>query len=240
FSAPTLAGLAALADNGSQAEQLVIPANRIPGDCTAITPDLLPLVSLAQADIDRIIAAVPGGAANVQDIYPLAPLQEGILFHHMMESEGDAYLMPVLMAFDTEKHRDGFLAALQTVIERHDILRTAFVWEGLPEPVQVVWREAKLKIEHVVIGSEAGDAAEKLLERYNPRHYRLDLRVAPLINGFTAYDSRKGRWLLLLLTHHLTLDNTAQGILLEEIQMLQRGKSDLLPAPLPFRNFVAQ
>jgi len=240
FSAPTLAGLAALADNGSQAEPLVIPANRIPVDCTAITPDLLPLVSLAQADIDRITAAVPGGAANVQDIYPLAPLQEGILFHHMMESEGDAYLMPVLMAFDTEKHRDGFLAALQTVIERHDILRTAFVWEGLPEPVQVVWREAKLKIEHVVIGSEAGDASEKLLERYNPRHYRLDLRVAPLINGFTAYDPRKGRWLLLLLTHHLTLDNTAQGILLEEIQMLQLGKSDQLPAPLPFRNFVAQ
>ena len=191
FSAPTLAGLAALADNGSHAEQLVIPANRIPAGCTAITPELLPLVDLAQADIDRITASVPGGAANVQDIYPLAPLQEGILFHHLMESEGDAYLMPVLMAFDTEKHRDGFLAALQAVIERHDILRTAFVWEDLPETVQVVWREAKLKIEHVVIGSEAGDAAEKLLERYDPRHYRLDLRVAPLINGYTAYDARE-------------------------------------------------
>ena len=50
----------------------------------------------------------------------------------------------------------------------------------------------------------------------------------------------KGRWLLLLLTHHLTLDNTAQGILLEEIQMHQLGQADQLPAPLPFRNFVAQ
>ena len=45
FAAPTLAGLAALADNGSHAEQLVIPPNRIPAGCTAITPELLPLVS---------------------------------------------------------------------------------------------------------------------------------------------------------------------------------------------------
>ncbi|MGJ0490395.1 non-ribosomal peptide synthetase, partial [Methylobacter sp.] len=207
---------------------------------TAITPELLPLVSLAQADIDRITAAVPGGAANVQDIYPLAPLQEGILFHHLMESDGDAYLEPVLMAFDTQERQDSFLAALQAVIARHDILRTAVAWEGLPEPVQVVWREAKLKVEHVVIGPEAGEAAEQLLERYDTRHYRLDLRAAPLINGFTAYDPRKGRWLLLLLTHHLALDNTALGILLEEIQMHQLGQAEQLPAPLPFRNFVAQ
>ncbi|WP_198014534.1 non-ribosomal peptide synthetase [Methylobacter marinus] len=240
FAAPTLAGLAALADSGNASEQLVIPANRIPADATAITPDLLPLVSLEQADIDRITAAVPGGAANVQDIYPLAPLQEGILFHHLMESDGDAYLEPVLMAFDTQERQDGFLAALQAVIARHDILRTAVVWEDLPEPVQVVWREAKLKVEHIVIGPEAGKTAEQLLERYDTRHYRLDLRAAPLINGFTAYDPRKGRWLLLLLTHHLALDNTALGLLLEEIRMHQLGQGDQLPAPLPFRNFVAQ
>ncbi|MBF6651225.1 condensation domain-containing protein, partial [Methylobacter sp. BlB1] len=240
FTAPTLAGLAALADNGSQIEQLVIPANCIPDGCTAITPDLLPLVDLAQADIDRITASVPGGAANVQDIYPLAPLQEGILFHHLMESEGDAYLLPSLLAFDTRERLDGFLAALQAEITRHDILRTAVAWEGLPEPVQVVWREAKLAIEEVILDPEAGDAAEQLAERYDTRRYRIDVRQAPMINGFTVYDSRKGRWLLLLLTHHLALDHTAMAILLEEIQMLQLGQAEQLPAPLPFRNFVAQ
>ena len=240
FAAPTLAGLAALADNGSHAEQLVVPANRIPAGCTAITPELLPLVSLAQADIDRITAAVPGGAANVQDIYPLAPLQEGILFHHLMDSEGDAYLEPYLMAFDTQERRDGFLASLQAVIDRHDILRTAVAWEGLPEPVQVVWRAAELAIEEVVIDPEANDAAGQLAERYDPRHYRLDVRVAPMMQVYTAYDKASDRWLLLLLSHHLALDHTALDILLEEIQMHQLGQADQLPAPVPFRNFVAQ
>ncbi|MGJ0490367.1 non-ribosomal peptide synthetase, partial [Methylobacter sp.] len=207
---------------------------------TAITPELLPLVSLAQADIDRITAAVPGGAANVQDIYPLAPLQEGILFHHLMESDGDAYLMPVLMAFDTHERLDGFLSALQAVIARHDILRTAVAWEGLPEPVQIVWRQAPLNVEEVILDPEANDAAEQLAERYDPRRYRLDVRVAPMINGFIAYDPREGRWLLLLLAHHLTFDNTALDLLLEEIRMHQLGQVEQLPAPLPFRNFVAQ
>ncbi|MBF6651218.1 non-ribosomal peptide synthetase, partial [Methylobacter sp. BlB1] len=198
------------------------------------------LLNLAPEYVDQITATVPGGAANVQDIYPLAPLQEGILFHHLMESEGDAYLLPSLMAFDTRERLDGFLAALQAVIARHDILRTSIAWEGLPEPVQVVWREAKLAIEDVVIDPETGEAAAQLRAHFDPRHYRIDVRQAPLISGFTAYDTREGRWLLLLLTHHLAIDHTTIDILMEEILMHQLGLENQLPAPLPFRNFVAQ
>src|SRR5215208_2268043 len=159
---------------------------------------MLPLVELTQAEIDRIVAEVPGGAANVQDVYPLAPLQEGILFHHLMAQEGDPYILAVLRDFPHRAALDAYVAALQAVVARHDILRTAVVWEGLREPVQVVWRHAPVVVEEVTLDAGAGDVGEQLWARCNPRRYRLDVRRAPLLRLWTAWDEAQGAWAAVL------------------------------------------
>jgi amino acid adenylation domain-containing protein len=201
---------------------------------------MLPLVQLAPDDIERIVSSVPGGAANIQDIYPLAPLQEGILFHHLMTTEGDPYLLSARFGFDSRARLDVYLQALQAVIDRHDILRTAVLWEGLGEPVQVVWRKAPLAIEEISLNSEAGDVARQLSAQFHPRRYRLDVRQAPLLRVFIAHDVAKARWVMLQLFHHLSIDHTTLEIVQQEIQAYLRGQAGQLPAPLPFRNFVAQ
>ncbi|HEY7770777.1 condensation domain-containing protein, partial [Longimicrobium sp.] len=237
FTTPVLAELA-LAVGGASLE-VEVPANAIPEGAASITPGMLPLVELSQPEIDRIVAGVPGGAANVQDIYPLAPLQEGILFHHLMSEEGDPYLTSSMTEFDTRASLEQHLAALQAVIDRHDVLRTAVAWEGLREPVQIVWRNAPLPAEEVQLDAAAG-AAGQLWRLYGPREYRMDLTRAPLLRACIAEDRTRGRWLLLMLTHHLTGDHESLAVQRDEIAAHLMGRESELPAPLPFRNYVAQ
>ena len=187
------------------------------------------------------MATVPGGAANVQDIYPLAPLQEGILFHHLLGGEGDAYLLPSLLAFDSRERLEGFVAALQAVIERHDILRTAVLWEGLAEPVQVVWRQAPLAVEEVGLDPAGGDAAAQLRARFDPRHTRLDVRQAPLLRAVVAHDSGAGPLALAAAAPSPGGGpHDAGGADRRDPGASCWAKRPGLPAPLPFRNFVAQ
>src|SRR5262245_49105933 len=74
---------------GYGADPLFSSLNSISAGCEALTPEMLPLIDLTQEDIEQIIAATPGGLANIQDLYALAPLQDGILFHHLLSAQGD-------------------------------------------------------------------------------------------------------------------------------------------------------
>ncbi|CPM93051.1 non-ribosomal peptide synthase [Burkholderia pseudomallei] len=237
FNAETLAALAA--QSGTDSIDVDVPPNLIPVGAARITPDMLPLVALTQAQIDAIAQQVDGGATNVQDIYPLAPLQEGMLFHHLLHTQGDLYLEPHLLAFRTRERLERFLSALQCVIDRHDVLRTGFFWEGVPQPVQVVWRRARLPVEYVELPDGHGDVASQLEARCDPRRHRIDIGRAPLVHCHVAHDARNDRWVLGVLTHHLVSDHTTLALLAEEAQAFEQGRGDALPPAVPFRNFVA-
>ena len=237
FSAPTPRQLAREIGVATPvAAQAVVPPNALAAGCARITPDLLPLVALSQAQIDAIVATVPGGAANVQDIYPLAPLQQGILFHHLLGETGDSYLLRTVLAFDSRVRLDAFLAALQRVVDRHDILRTAIAWDGLAAPVQVVLREARLTIHEAP--TEA-NALERLLAATDPATHAIDLRTAPLLATRVQFDPASGEWLLALSNHHIVCDHITLELMIEEIRLILTDRAEALPDPLPYRDYIA-
>jgi amino acid adenylation domain-containing protein len=149
-------------------------------------------------------------------------------------------MQQALFTFDSRARLDGFVEALQKVIERHDVLRTALLWEGLSEPVQVVWRRAPAVVEEITVEAGAGEAAEQLRARFDGSLYRLDVRQAPLMRLVIAADRARERWVLLWLRHHLTGDQTSGEVIRREVEAHLLGRESKLPAPVPFRNFVAQ
>ncbi|TYO66119.1 amino acid adenylation domain-containing protein, partial [Bradyrhizobium hipponense] len=237
FAKPVLADLAA--SLGTH-QEVAVPANLITASSTAITPQMLPLIELTQGEIDRIVAMVPGGVGNIQDIYGLSALQDGILFHHLLASHGDPYLLVSQMAFADRDLLDRYLAAVQRVVDRHDILRTAFVWEGLSSPAQVVWRRAPLEVSEVELDGSSGPGHEQLKDRFDPRQHRIDLGRAPLLRFVIAREPGSARWLLLELQHHLIGDQTTLEVMHAEVRAVLEGREHELIAPQPFRNLMAQ
>uniref|UniRef100_UPI00387E9BEC amino acid adenylation domain-containing protein n=2 Tax=Photorhabdus viridis TaxID=3163327 RepID=UPI00387E9BEC len=157
FQSPVLSGLARML---GQHRAVMAPANVITPATMTLTPEMLPLIDLTQPEIDHIVEQVPGGIANVQDIYALSPLQDGILFHHLLAKEGDPYLLAYPMIFADRALLDRYLAAMQQVVDRHDILRTAFIWQGLSAPAQVVWRQAPLSVAKLTLDPADGPIGE--------------------------------------------------------------------------------
>lgn len=239
YQNPTLQALARTL-SGATSEQFVIPENQIPAVCEAITPQMLAMVDLQPTQIEWLVRSVPGGAANVQDIYPLAPLQEGILFHHLLnENKGDPYVLVILLSMSSQVTLDKFTTALSWVMRRHDALRSAVLWEQLPRPVQVVHRQADLPVEKLVL-PPGRDPIGALKERMSPEYQRLDLRRAPLMRLQVAANPHGKERYVLLQLHHLICDHESMETMIAEVIAHMDGQVHVLPEPIPYRNHVAR
>ena len=239
YANPTLEDLARILtvviDDASR-----VPETQIPSSSDSIAPHMLPLVELEQRHIDYIVSTVPGGARNIQDIYPLAPLQQGILFHHTMtKHKGDTYVLPMLLAMSSPERVEDFISALQRVVARHDVLRTAILWEGLPHPVQVVYRDVTVPVEQMILDPN-NDAREQLRKRMLPERLGLDIRRAPLMHVQIASAGRSGGCYVLLQLHHIICDHDSVEAMFAEVMTILESRIHDLSVSVPYRDHVAR
>ncbi|MBX9399673.1 amino acid adenylation domain-containing protein [Lysobacter sp. BMK333-48F3] len=237
FAAPVLRAFCAQLDAGGVRPAAPVAAG-VPEHATALRPDLVPLAGLSQAELDLLAARIPGGAANVQDVYPLAPLQEGILFHHLAEETGDPYLSTFVLGFADRSGLDRFVEALRTVVARHDILRSSVHWQGLARPVQVVHRRVELPLQEAAVPAGA-DPTAWLSRIADPATTRIALDRAPLIALHAAADADGAQWRLALVNHHLISDHVTLELILSEVAVLLDGRAEQLPTPVPFGRHLA-
>jgi len=110
-------------------------------DVGMMTPSDVPVSGLSRDEIARVVASVPGAApprARVEDLVACTPVQEGLLYHWLRGTDGDAYHEQWVFTLDGAFDASAFQQAWDMVTVRHPALRTVFRWRDVPHPVQVI------------------------------------------------------------------------------------------------------
>ncbi|HHO59788.1 MAG TPA: hypothetical protein ENJ64_06050, partial [Thiotrichales bacterium] len=84
--------------------------------------------------------------SNIEKIYALTPLQQGMLFQHLYSPESSVYNMQVDFTLEGDLDIDALQQSWSFLVERHAVLRTVFAWERMEKPYQVVHRHADFKM----------------------------------------------------------------------------------------------
>ncbi|MGW2579720.1 condensation domain-containing protein, partial [Streptomyces nondiastaticus] len=180
------------------------------------------------------------GLPGLQDVLPLSPLQEGLLFHAVYDVRTpDTYAVQV--AFDLEGPLDAraLRTAADGLLRRHANLRAAFRQRGEGRPVQVIPREVALPWREVDLSGTSDQDPELARLLAEDRARRFDPARPPLLR-FTLIHTGPDRHHLVFTHHHLLLDGWSLPILMRELFALyaQDGDDTALPPPVPYRTYL--
>ena len=197
------------------------------------------------AEIKSALSHIPEATEyGVEDFYPLTPAQQGMLFHALFAPNSGAYCQQFDYRIKGSLNVAAFKRAWQAVIERHSTLRTGFVWDDLPEPVQVVFRRADLPIKEYDLKDLEPAAQHQELKRLliEDRHTGLALSRPPLMRTAliqVAEDEHHFVWIC----HHLMLDGWSTYMINKELfafyEAFSNGRSLELETPRSYREYLA-
>ncbi len=225
---------------GFLAELRQLIAHCLAADAGGLTPSDVPLAGLDQAALDRLPEA-----REIDDLYPLAPLQEGMLFHTLYAPGTGVYVVQAVSRIAGELDPAALRRAWQGAVDRHPILRTAFLWEGLAVPLQAVRRRLALPFQEEDWRALTEEAQERQLEDLlaADRMRGFDPVRPPLLRIFLLRTGERG-WIQVWSQHHLLLDAWSGPLLLADVQALYAAELAAaalvrLPERRPWRDYVA-
>ena len=181
---------------------------------------------------------------QVEDIYTLSPMQEGMLFHMLAQPDSEAYFEQVSCDFEGEINLPGFQQAWQEIVDRYAVFRTSFHWDGLDKPVQVVHKTAVLPWETLdwstLDQTKIAEKFESLLR--DDRRRGFNHEQAPLMRCVLISTGKKS-WKFIWSHHHMLMDGWCSGIILDELFKRYKAhitqKSVTFPGNPSFKNYIS-
>ncbi|MET0397577.1 MAG: condensation domain-containing protein, partial [Longimicrobiaceae bacterium] len=207
------------------------------GGCT---PSDFPLAGLDQWALDRLL----GSGRGVEDVYPLSPLQEGMLFHSHLSPGSGEYVGQFGFLLEGPLDAGALERAWQDVVARHEALRAAFAWEGLPRPVQVVRREVELPFVSEDWRELGAEERQARLDRYleADRWSGFDMSRAPLMR-VALFRLADREHQLVWTHHHVVLDGWSLSLIFRDVlaaySAYLRGTRPQVPGTHRYRDYIA-
>lgn len=185
--------------------------------------------------------------ATVQDIYPLSPLQQGMLFHSLLAPASGVYVEQRWCLLEGDLNVKAFQAAWQRVASRHPVLRSEFHWEETEQPMQVVYDQVQLPwtLDGIAINNSGescfadSPAFQSFLKQDRQLGFELD--CAPLMR-FALFQISLTRYQFVWTFHHLLMDGWCNGLLIKEVltiyEAVKRNEQPRLSASIPYRKYI--
>ena len=205
-----------------------------------LTPSDFPLAQLTQSQLDSL----PVPASAIEDVYPLTPMQEGLLLHTLLEPGTGLYYMQDRYRINSALDPERFAQAWQAVIARHEALRASFCWNVGEDMLQVIHKPGSTPIEYLDWSndpeSEQEPRLQALLKQEREAGFDL-LNQAPFHLRLIRVGAE--RYWFLMSNHHILIDAWCRSLLMNdffEIYMaLGEGRDVQLATPPRYRDYIA-
>ncbi|MEH2059373.1 MAG: non-ribosomal peptide synthase/polyketide synthase [Nostoc sp.] len=181
---------------------------------------------------------------NIEDIYPLSPMQEGMLFESLYAPDSGVYFEQITCILTGNLDVKTFEQAWQQVVARHPVFRTAFLWESLSRPVQVVYRQVQVTVETYDWQELSTQEQQQQLETFldSERQQGFQVSQAPLMRLHLIQLDRN-TYQFVWCHHHLLLDGWSSPLvfkdLLEFYQAISQSESLSNIGTVNYRNYIA-
>jgi amino acid adenylation domain-containing protein len=183
------------------------------------------------------------GIKNIEDFYPLSPMQQGMLFHSLASPNSGVYFEQFSCTFQGDFNLVAFERAWQEVVNRHPILRTSFAWEGLKEAVQIVHRQVTLPCLQEDWRDLSSTQQQVKLEAFLEKDRTCDFELTrPPLMRLVIIQLADYYYHFIWSQHHLLLDGWSVPVVFQEVfafyQAFTKNQNLNLATPRPYRDYI--
>ena len=207
-----------------------------------LTPSDILLKGMSIDELDQLLIQLPH-AGEIENVYPLTPMQKGMLFHSLLDEDSHSYFEQASFDLQGELKIDWFKASLERLFEKYAVLRTRFYSGWNDTPLQIVYKTQKPQIHFADLRDKEEYHREDEIAAYQreDKEKGFDLARGPLMR-IAIFRMEDRKYHLIWSFHHIVMDGWCLSLITKEVfehyRALQEGRETDLSSAAPYSDYI--